>query len=96
MVKAYTRFKDRTSRIPFRRLPGFKKGTLGGRAITTDKTTWLHVSDLKGWENEVAMEYGITAIPQNFLIDPNGVIIAKNLRGDALSEKLGEIFAAKN
>lgn len=63
-------------------------------AIRTDKLTWTQVSDLKA-ENAAAVLYGVTAIPQNFLIDPNGRIIAKNLKGAALEKKLSEIFSAK-
>ncbi len=61
-------------------------------AIKVDGLTWTHVSDLKGWGNEVATMFHITSIPQNILINPQGKIIAKNLRGDALSQKLGELF----
>jgi len=57
-----------------------------------DGLTWTHVSDLKGWGNEVASLFHIISIPQNLLIDPQGRIIGKNLRGDALNKKLGEIF----
>jgi peroxiredoxin len=62
------------------------------QAIAKDGLTWTHVSDLKFWSNEAAQLYKITSIPQNFLIGPDGTIIAKNLRGDALNEKLAEIF----
>ena len=65
------------------------------KAIHDDKLTWSHVSDLKFWNNAVAVKYGIQAIPQNLLIDPNGTIIAKNLRGEDLHKKLAEIFAGK-
>ena len=53
---------------------------------------WTHVSDLKGTNNEVAKLYFVKAYPGNFLIDPNGIIIAQNLRGEALEKKLAEIF----
>ena len=62
------------------------------KAIHDDNLTWTHVSDLKYWKNDVAVQYGIQAIPQNFLIDPQGKIIGKNLRGEALNKKLEEIF----
>jgi alkyl hydroperoxide reductase subunit AhpC len=62
------------------------------KAIHDDKLTWTHVSDLKFWNNQVSVMYGIQAIPQNFLIDPQGKIIGKNLRGEALNQKLQEIF----
>jgi thiol-disulfide isomerase/thioredoxin len=61
-------------------------------AIEKDGLPWIHVSDLKGWKNVAALSYGITAIPQNFLVDTNGVIIAQNLRGEALAKKLEEII----
>jgi thioredoxin-related protein len=61
-------------------------------AIHKDALTWTHVSDLKYWENEVAKQYGIRAIPQNFLLDASGKIIAKNLNGEMLEKKLTEIF----
>lgn len=64
-------------------------------AIHTDQLTWPQVSDLKA-ENEAAKLYGVTAIPQNFLIDPNGQIIAKNLKGTELEKKLLEIFGSRN
>ena len=62
------------------------------KAINDDQLPWLHVSDLKGWNNEVAEAYGVTAVPQNLLLDPSGVIIAKNLRGDKLAEKLAAVL----
>jgi peroxiredoxin len=61
-------------------------------AIRKDNLPWTQVSDLKGWNNEVARQYAIESIPQNFLLDPNGIIIARNLRGEKLEEKLSEIF----
>ncbi|HSB92732.1 MAG TPA: TlpA disulfide reductase family protein [Flavitalea sp.] len=63
------------------------------KAIHDDKLTWTHVSDLQFWNNAVAVQYGIQAIPQNLLIDPQGKIVGKNLRGEDLQKKLAEIFA---
>jgi peroxiredoxin len=62
------------------------------QAIAQDKLAWTHVSDLKGWESGVAGTYGIQAIPANFLLDPGGKIIAKNLRGADLDNKLAEVL----
>ena len=62
------------------------------KAIKDDNLNWAQVSDLKGWQNEVAAQFGITSIPQNYLIDPQGNIIGKNLRGLALQYKLYQIF----
>ena len=61
-------------------------------AIHKDNLTWTQVSDLKFWKNEVAQLYGVESIPQNFLIDPVGKIVAKDLRGDVLNNKLAELF----
>lgn len=62
------------------------------KAIHDDNLTWTHVSDFKYFDNEVAVQYGIQAIPQNLLLDPQGKIIARNLRGEKLQKKLAEIF----
>jgi len=62
------------------------------KAINDDHLVWTQLSDLKGWNNAAGKLYGIRSIPQNILIDPNGVIIEKNLRGAALGEKLKDIF----
>jgi peroxiredoxin len=62
------------------------------QAIEKDGLTWTQVSDLKGWNNQIAVLYGVKAVPANFLIDPNGVIIAQDLRGEALNKKLKELF----
>jgi hypothetical protein len=65
------------------------------KAIHDDKLEWTQVSDLKFWDNEVAKQYGIKAIPQNLLLDPDGKIIAKNLRGEELDQKLEQAMEAK-
>lgn len=62
------------------------------KAINDDGLMWMQVSDLKGWDNAAGKLYGIHSIPQNILLSPDGNIIAKNLRGDDLSNKLKEIF----
>jgi len=65
------------------------------QAIHADNLAWTHVSDLQFWNNEVAQQYRVQSIPQNFLIGPDGKIIAKNLRGPALEEKLCEILGCQ-
>jgi len=70
--------------------PGQKDKWL--QAINKDNLTWTHVSDLQFWDNAAAKLYHIQAIPQNILVDPNGKIVAKNLRGADLRAKLCEIF----
>ncbi len=62
------------------------------RAIAQDGLIWNHVSDLKGWGSSVAPIYKINSIPSTFLIDKDGKIIAKGLRGEALAQKLAELF----
>lgn len=62
------------------------------KAIADDGMPWTQISDLKGYENEISSWYGIQAIPSSFLLDPNGVIIAKDLRGTMLHTKLSEIL----
>jgi peroxiredoxin len=62
------------------------------KAIQEDGLTWTHVSDLKYWQSEAAKLYNINAIPFSLLLDPNGVIIDKNLRGPALDAKLAELL----
>jgi peroxiredoxin len=62
-------------------------------AIDDDQLTWPHVSDLQGWGSAAGKLYGINSIPATVLVDREGVIVAKNLRGDALREKLEEIYA---
>ncbi len=66
------------------------------KAINDDKLVWTQVSDLKWWNNEVARKYRIEGIPKNFLIDPNGKIIAKDLRGEELKAKLCELLGCNN
>ncbi|WP_159451886.1 TlpA disulfide reductase family protein [Sphingobacterium psychroaquaticum] len=92
LVKAYDAFKDKKFTILGLSLdrPGKKEDWL--KAIEKDGLPWHHVSDLTGWKNEVAGIYGIQAIPQNILIDPQGKIVAKNLHGDALSNLLKKIL----
>ncbi len=95
VVKVFHKYKDRNFHIIGVSLdrPGQKERWM--KAIHDDKLEWTQLSDLKFWDNEVAKQYGINAIPQNLLIDPEGKIIAKNLRGEELDQKLGEIIEGK-
>jgi thiol-disulfide isomerase/thioredoxin len=61
-------------------------------AIRKDDLPWMQVSDLKGWKNSAAVLYGIEGIPMNYLLDKNGTIVAKGLRGDDLEKKLAEFL----
>lgn len=92
VVKAYNELKGKNFEIVGVSLdyPGSKAAW--AEAVKKDGLPWIQVSDLKGWKNEVAVMYGINSVPQNLLIDPKGMIIAKNLRGEALTEKLKELI----
>lgn len=92
VVTAYNRFKDKNFEILGVSLdnPGQKQAWLN--AVKKDGLTWPQVSDLQGWKNSAAQLYKITTIPQNYLIDPDGVIIARNLRGNDLVKKLASIL----
>lgn len=70
--------------------PGEKENWL--KAIKADSLIWEQVSDLKFWDNEVAKLYHIASIPANLLVGPDGIIVAKDLRGKELTEKLATIF----
>ncbi|WP_036678417.1 TlpA disulfide reductase family protein [Daejeonella oryzae] len=90
LVEAYTKFKDKGFTVFGVSLDRDKKGWL--QAIKSDELAWTQVSDLKFWSSEAALLYGINSIPANFLLDPSGKIIARDLRGPALLEKLNELF----
>lgn len=90
VVAAYDKFHDKNFTILSVSLDQAKPAWLN--AIQMDGLKWNHVSDLKGWNNEVAGMFQIRSIPQNILIDPNGRIIAKNLRGPVLENKLSQIL----
>lgn len=62
------------------------------KAILDNKMPWTQLSDLKGWKNEVSTYYGIYAIPSNLLIDPSGKIIARDIRGAMLENKLKQLL----
>lgn len=61
-------------------------------AVKQDKLPWTQVREGQGMKSGVAANYGVSAIPANFLINPQGIIVAKNLRGKALEEKLKELL----
>jgi S1-C subfamily serine protease len=90
VVQAYEKFKDRNFTVLGISLDRSKEAWM--QAIKDDRLNWTQLSDLKFWSNEVARMYKISSIPQNILIDPNGVIISKNLRGEDLLNKLQELL----
>ena len=95
LVTAFNKYKNQLFTIVSISMdkPGKKEDWLA--AIRNTHLAWTHLSDLQEWDNCVAILYGITAIPQNFLIDPQGKIIARNLMGETLDKKLEEIFIKK-
>lgn len=86
VVKTYTAFKNKNFTILGISLDDDKDAWL--KAIKDDKLTWTHVSELKRWESPIANLYKIEGIPANFLLNPEGKIIAKNLRGEQLKKFL--------
>ncbi|MNE44449.1 Thiol-disulfide oxidoreductase ResA [compost metagenome] len=69
-------------------IPAWKK------AIADDKLPWDHVSDLKGWGSDYATLYGVQSVPTTFLLDANGKIVGRNLRGEELANKLEQLLGA--
>jgi peroxiredoxin len=92
VVKAFNKYKEKGFTILGVSLDQPNAKDRWMKAIHDDQLTWTHVSDLQYWKNAVAVQYGVQAIPQNFLIDPAGKIIAKNLRGVDLDKKLAELM----
>lgn len=90
VVKAYHKFKDRGFEVFGVSLDRTKEDWL--LAIQQDGLVWTHVSDLKYFDSQAAKDYNINAIPFSILLDPQGIIIAKNLRGPQLEKKLKEVL----
>ena len=90
VVAAYKQFKDKGFTILGVSLDRSKENWL--KAIKDDGLVWPQVSDLQYWNNAVARLYDVNSIPANFLLDPKGKIIARNLRGEDLSAALSAIL----
>jgi thiol-disulfide isomerase/thioredoxin len=90
VVQMYNKYKDKGFDILGVSLDSNRDKWLD--AIAKDGLIWRHVSDLKGWSNAVAQQYGVNSIPHTILLDREGKIIARGLRGPALEQKLAEIF----
>jgi len=91
IVRAYKKFNSKGFEIFGVSLDRTREKWL--KAIKDDGLNWTQVSDLKFWQSEAARTYNVKAIPMSFLLDENGIIIGKNLRGAALDKKLEEIFS---
>lgn len=90
VVAAYNKYKNKSFTVLGVSLDQAKPAWVN--AIQMDNLAWSHVSDLKGWGNAVAAQFHVKSIPQNLLIDPQGRIIGKNLRGEVLDKKLEAIL----
>jgi peroxiredoxin len=92
VVRVYNQFKDKNFTVLGVSLdrPGQKAAWL--KAIQDDHLTWTHVSDLKWWDSSVVPMYQINGIPYNVLVDPQGMVIAENLKGSALETKLSDVL----
>jgi peroxiredoxin len=90
VVNTFKKFKDKNFTVLGVSLDKAKDPWV--KAIKEDGLAWTQVSDLKFWYNEVAVKYHIQSIPQNFLIDPSGKIIGRNLRGADLQARLCEVL----
>ncbi|WAC13187.1 TlpA disulfide reductase family protein [Dyadobacter pollutisoli] len=95
LVKAFEQYKNNNFTVIGVSLDKKSARQAWLNAIAKDGLPWTQVSDLKGWDNEVSRMYSIESIPENFLIDPAGKIIATNLRGAGLNQKLSELFDSK-
>ncbi|UOE52163.1 AhpC/TSA family protein [Mucilaginibacter sp. SMC90] len=92
VLKAYNKYKDKGFTVLGVSLDSESAKANWLKAIASDALPWTQISDLKGWQNQAAQLYGVASIPQNFLIDPDGVVIATNLRGEDLHTKLASIL----
>jgi thiol-disulfide isomerase/thioredoxin len=90
IVRVYSQYKDKGFDILSVSLD--EDSEAWKKAVKADGLTWTQVSDLKGWNNAAAIAYGFKSIPFNLLLDKDGIIIGKNLRGAELENKLKEIF----
>ncbi|MBF9143662.1 TlpA disulfide reductase family protein [Hymenobacter properus] len=92
VTKVYNEFKGRNFDILGVSLDDEKGRAKWLKAVEDDHLAWTQVSDLKGWQNEAAQRYHVRAIPQNFLVDPTGKIVAANLRGEELKTTLAKLI----
>ncbi len=92
IVKVYEKYHDKGLNIVGVSLDRPGQKDKWKQAIADDNLQWNHVSNLMFWQDPVAVEYGIRAIPAAFLLDENGVIIAKDLRGEDLENKVAELL----
>lgn len=92
LLRIYNKFKDQNFTVVGVSLDKPEAKNLWLDAIKNDGLPWLQLSDLKAWDSAAAKLYGVSAIPQNFLIDPNGKIVGKTLVGKGIERKLIEMI----
>ncbi|WP_397363071.1 peroxiredoxin family protein [Olleya sp. R77988] len=92
VVKMYNKYHDKGLEIVGISLDKAGQKQRWTNAIQKDKLTWKHLSNLKGWSEPIAQTYGVRSIPATYILDGEGKIIAKNLRGKALEDKIAEIL----
>ncbi|HEV7381189.1 MAG TPA: TlpA disulfide reductase family protein [Dyadobacter sp.] len=92
LIRAFNQYRDRNFTILGISLDKESAKNAWLKAIAKDGLPWTQISDLKGWDNQVSRLYSIESIPMNFLIDPSGRIVAKDLRGDLLNKKLADLL----
>lgn len=90
VVDAYKKYHDKGFEIVGFSFDVNKEAWMN--AINSMEMPWIHLSDLKGWDSEAGKVYDIQGIPDNILINPEGIIVARDLRGPQLQERLSEIF----
>jgi peroxiredoxin len=94
LLEAFNKYRDKGFVIISISMDHVKESWL--KAIEQDRLNWVHLSELNGLDNKVARLYGVQPIPDNFLIDPQGRIVARKLYGNDIEKKLAELIAANN
>ena len=94
LLEAFNKYRDKGFVIISISMDHVKESWL--KAIEQDRLNWVHLSELNGLDNKVARLYGVQPIPDNFLIDPQGRIVARKLYGNDIEKKLAELMAANN
>jgi thiol-disulfide isomerase/thioredoxin len=92
VVKVYNKYHDKGLNIISVSLDKESQKSRWLQAIEKDQLTWSHVSNLKGWKDPIAIQYNVRGIPATFLLDKDGNIIAKDLRGPALGKKIASLL----
>lgn len=95
VVRVYNKYHDKGLNIISVSLDKESQKDKWIKAIADDKMDWYHVSNLKFWQDPIARQYNVRSIPATFLLDENGVIIDKNLRGNALEAKIASLLGDK-